>query len=92
MAKCPKCNKDTWTKFQWADNSDIIGMVCMDAGCFTVFDMVDNADDAEEGKGKKIGHKKNKYAKLGEKIQTWHIKEKDKKEPKEEKIKKGGQE
>lgn len=84
--KCPNCVGEAIAAFGWADDSDIEGSICLD--CFAVFDLVDNADDAEGRKGKKIGHKKNKYKKAGERLQTWHIREKDKKEPKKVK---GGQ-
>jgi hypothetical protein len=84
--KCPNCNANVECDFEWADDRDIQGKICLD--CFCIFDLVDNADDAESGKGKKIGHKENKYDKVAKKLKTWHIREEDKKEPKKVK---GGQ-
>ena len=84
--KCPNCNAVVDADFEWAENRDIQGKICTD--CFCVFDLIDIADNAEQGKGKKIGHKENKYEMAGMKLKTWHIREKDKKEPKKMK---GGQ-
>ena len=66
--------------FTWAEDPDVTGYIDLDS--WQVFDLVDNHPGADHGQGKKIGHKKNKYAKMAEKLQTWHIREKDKKEPK----------
>lgn len=78
--KCPNCSQKRKANFEWADNRNIQGAICLD--CFCVFDLVDNDADAEHGKGKKIGHKENKYKNLGKQVQTWHIRPKDKKKPK----------
>jgi hypothetical protein len=80
--QCPSCSNESTAEFEWADNSDIQGRICL--SCFQVFDLEDHGADAERGKGKKIGHKKNKYKTLGKQIQTWHIRKKDIKEPKKE--------
>jgi len=66
--------------FTWEEDPNITGLIDLDT--WQITDLVDNADDAECGKGKKIGHKKNKYAKMDKHLQTWHIKKKDRKKPK----------
>lgn len=60
-------------EFIWADDHKLKGWIDLDN--FMVFDMEDHSSS---GQGKKIGHKKGKYKKLGEKVKTMHIREKDK--------------